>query len=947
MMARPLTTARGENTSAAWGVVNFLQRLQNSYHPDYIAWVHDSGFSFRHEVFPEYKATRQKLTEELQDDFDRGIYRIEQLLAAYRIPIVTVQGYEADDVIGTLAAQALAQDVQVVIVSGDKDFHQLLRPGVWLLNPGRGGSAGVEEHWVGIENAEERLGVSPEHVTDFLALVGDSSDNVPGVPGIGDKTAKDLVQAYGDLDAILSAAPAVTGKRPREALLAFPEQARLSKRLVTIRADVPATLDLESLRAAAPDAARLRQLFLELEFSTLLRDLEKLEATPPVQEKARYAIVDSVADLQRLVARARETHRIAFQAFTVPDSISASPADPLRSRLVGIAIAVAPGEASYLPLGHRELYPEQTELLPGMARQSRDDGKSEPLLKTARTRRKSPLPPEPESVAAKMLAEKRTAPRNLPEITSEEMRPLALLLAEPMIAKVTQNAKFDLLVMRRHGIELAGIELDTMLASYLLDPGRRSHGLELLSLEFLDYSMMSYESLSGRGKNEIPFDAIPVEGALAYAAEIADMSLRLRDSFAPLLEAQGLSALLREIEMPLVQVLADMEQTGICIDIAWFQSLKTRFQAERRRVESAIYAEAGETFNINSNQQLRTILFEKLKLPVRKRTPTGPSTDASVLQELADEGHALPLLMMEYRELAKLESTYLDTLPALVHPEDGRLHTSFNQTVAATGRLSSSDPNLQNIPIRRELGRDIRRGFVAQPGWQLVVADYSQVELRLLAHLARDPAFLEAFSSGGDIHRQTAALIFNVQAVDVTAEMRARAKTINFATIYGQGANALARQLKIPPSEARDFIATYFERFSGIRQYLDSQVAFARENGYVETIFKRRRYVPELRDRNFSIRAFGERVATNAPIQGSAADLIKIAMIRIHGALRRNSHRARMLLQVHDELVFECPEGELDEVTALVKTEMETAAELAVPIVVDIGVGPNWLEATA
>ena len=437
---------------------------------------------------------------------------------------------------------------------------------------------------------------------------------------------------------------------------------------------------------------------------------------------------------------------------------------------------------------------------------------------------------------------------------------------------------------------------------------------------------------------------MPVDAARDYSCEDADMTLQLRAIFEPQLESSALMPLFREIEVPLVEVLADVEAAGVSIDLEWFRGLKERFQRERERAERAIYEEAGEEFNINSNPQLRVILFEKLGLPSSKRTATGPSTDASVLAELAEAGHRLPELLMEYRELSKLESTYIDALPLYVNPHTGRVHTSFSQTVAATGRLSSSDPNLQNIPIRRELGKDIRRGFVPRKGWLFLAADYSQIELRLLAHLAQDPAFVQAFRSGGDIHRQTASIIFNVPLEEVTSAMRARAKTINFATIYGQGAHALSRQLKISNSEARDFIQTYFERFAGIKTYLDGQVEFAREHGYVETILKRRRYVPELREKNFNIRAFGERVASNAPIQGSAADLIKVAMINIHRALGRRGLSTRMLLQVHDELVFEVPPPELEEVQALVKQEMEHAATLSVPLVVDMGTGENWLE---
>jgi DNA polymerase-1 len=512
------------------------------------------------------------------------------------------------------------------------------------------------------------------------------------------------------------------------------------------------------------------------------------------------------------------------------------------------------------------------------------------------------------------------------------------------VPKVAQNAKYDLLVLRRAGIALSGLVSDTMLASYVLDPGRRSHGLDLLALEFLDRRMTSYEDLCGKGKQELPYDVVPIACARDYSCEDVDVTWQLEQRFRPQLEAQRIYELFRDVEVPLVSVLADVEWVGVEIDIPWFASLKERFARERQRVEREIYASAGGEFNINSNPQLREVLFERLKLPILKKTATGPSTDATVLQELAEAGHELPVLLMEYRELAKLESTYIDALPLAVNPDTGRVHTSFNQTVAATGRLSSTEPNLQNIPIRRELGRDIRRGFVPRKGWTFLAADYSQIELRLLAHLSGDPAFVDAFRAGGDIHRQTAALIFDVPLEQVTSEMRARAKTINFATIYGQGPHALSRQLKISHAEAKEFIERYFARFRRVREYLDSMVEYAREHGYVETIFKRRRYVPELRDRNFNIRAFGERTAANSPIQGSAADLIKIAMIRIHDRLRDQRLSARMLLQVHDELVFEVPGPEMETVIALVREEMEGAAELSVPLVVDVGTGQNWLE---
>jgi len=936
LLSRPLTTSRGENTSAAWGVVNFLHRLKTTHQPDYIAWVLDAGRSFRNEVFAEYKATRQKLTEELQADFDRGLDRIAQLLAAYRVPVITVDGYEADDVIGTLARQAADAGYQVVVVSGDKDFQQLVRPGVWLLNPGRGGPAAVEEHWVGTHNASERLGVAPEHVVDYLALVGDSSDNVPGVPGIGDKTARDLVNEFGDLEAILLAAPDIKGKRPREALLAHPDRARLSRQLVTFKDDVPVKFEPDALRTKESDINALRPILVELEFTTLLRDIDR-DAPRTSAERAALTtrVIDTVEALPAFVEQARGEGHFALRTVTVPEPSTAPRGDSLRARLVGLALSISPGECWYMPFAHRPSRPEQTDLL-GAVPAKPASGASRSKTAAGTT-----------SIAARLIAEGVPDPDNLPPLLDPRVAALRSLIADPAISKTAHNAKFDANVLRRAGVTLEGLTFDTMLASYVLDPGRRSHAIDLLAVEFLGHPMATLEGLVGKGKDEVPLDAAPVAAVAEFAGAEAEASLRLREIFEAQLTQHGQRDLLTNIELPLSAVLADMERAGVSIDVDWFRSLQARFRAERERIEREIYAAAGREFNINSNQQLRVILFDQLGLPVLKRTPTGPSTDASVLQELAEEGHLLPTLLMDYREIAKLESTYLDTLPELVHPEDGRLHTSFNQTVAATGRLSSSDPNLQNIPIRRELGRDIRRGFVARPGWKFLVADYSQIELRLLAHLSRDPAFVTAFTSGGDIHRQTAAVIFGVEIADVTSEMRSRAKTINFATIYGQGANALARQLRIPHAEAKAFIETYFTRFSGVRAYLDSQVRYARENGYVETIFHRRRYIPELRDRNFNIRAFGERVATNAPIQGSAADLIKVAMIRIHDALRSQGLAGQLLLQVHDELVLEAPPAEVDNVSHIVRDAMEGAATLSVPLVVDLGVGANWLEAKA
>lgn len=951
LMTRPLTTSRGENSSAAWGIANFLRRLIATHKPELLGWVHDSGATFRDDLYPEYKATREKLTDELQADFDQGLERIHQLLAAYNIPVMAVPGFEADDVIGTLARKGVEAGYNVVIVSGDKDFQQLVRPGVWLLNPGRGGPASVEEQWVGIENANDRLGVPPDRVIDYLALVGDSSDNVPGVKGIGEKGAQELIAQFGALENIIAHAGEIVKKRPREALLAQEAEARLSKQLVTIHCDVPIALDPEALQISTPDLQALRHLYLELEFTSMLKDVGGSATAPPLVSRpmadetplrvtatvgrpsapevmtgesgvpvlrdATYTTVDSLEALQALLTRVREVPYIAFDTETVCDADASNSIDALRSRLIGLSIAVAPGEAYYLPFMHRH-----------------DDGAGNLALLSGDA-----------GIVGRRLNSGAPIPVNLPAFDSAPMALLRAMLEDASVKKLAQNAKYDVLVLRGAGVRVQGLEFDTMLASYVLDPGRRSHGIDLLALEFLGHTMTSYDQLCGKGRQQLPFDVAPVDSARDYSCEDVDVTMRLRALLEPMLESHGMMALFRDVEVPLVEVLAQMEWDGIAIDLTWFESLKTRFRSERERVEQLIYGEAGEEFNINSNPQLRTILFEKLGLPVKKKTATGPSTDASVLQELAEEGHTLPTLLMEYREIFKLEGTYIDALPKLVHPRDHRLHTSFNQTVAATGRLSSTDPNLQNIPNRRELGREIRRGFVPRSGWRLLSADYSQIELRLLAHLSGDPAFVTAFRAGGDIHRQTAAIIFGVDLADVTSDMRARAKTINFATIYGQGAHALSRQLKISNAEARLFIDTYFERFAGVKSFLERCVVEAKEKGYVETLFHRRRYIPELRERNFNMRAFGERVAANAPIQGSAADLIKIAMIRVHRALAAEGLSSRMLLQVHDELVFELPAEEQGALAALVKREMESAAVLHVPLLVEMGIGDDWVAA--
>ncbi|MBI4539790.1 MAG: DNA polymerase I [Gemmatimonadetes bacterium] len=896
LVNRPLTTSRGEHTSAAWGLANFLIKIREDFGPDYLAVVFDAGTSEREVEYPEYKATREKMPE----DLEVGLTRIRELIAAFSAPVLELEGYEADDVIGTLAVKAQAGGLEAVIVSGDKDFYQLVGPGIALLNPGRGGAAGVAAEWVNEATAAERLGVPPAQVADYLALIGDVSDNIPGARGIGPKTAVALLEAFGSVEEILRRVDEVESRRAREAILAHADDVRLSKRLVTIRTDVPVELELDALRVREPDRNALRRLFVELEFRTLVDYAAPTpEAVPAAaaaagQEAADYRLVESFEEVAELARWIRAAGAVCL------DTETGDP-DPMRASLVGLSLAIKPGRAFYLPFGHR-------------------------------------------ASAALALDGPPVEIKNLPPLGSPQLRPLVEVLEAPEIRKIGHNLKYDLIVLRRAGAELRGIWFDTMIASYVADPNRRQHDLEALALDYLDHRMTTYADVVGKGKGERPFAEVPPEAARNYSCHDVDVALRLTERFQRELDAFELTRLFHELEMPLLTVLADMEYAGIRIDTEFFAAMSRKLERELALIQEEIFKLAGGEFNISSTQQLREVLFDRLGLPVLKRTKTGPSTDASVLDELAAQGSVLPRLLIEYRQLDKLRGTYVDALPRLVHPETGRIHTSFNQTVAATGRLSSSEPNLQNIPIRTETGGEIRKGFVPGPGRVFLGADYSQIELRILAHFSDDPAFVDAFSRGIDIHRQTAAIVFGVDVDQVTTEMRARAKTINFATIYGQGEFSLARQLGISREEARRFIQQYFARFAGVRRYLDETVAQARERGFVETLSGRRRYVPELRSPNWNIRAFGERVASNTPIQGTAADLIKRAMIEVHRALQATGSGALMVLQVHDELLFEVPEHEVEQLRRIVIAKMERAMQLRVPLVVETGIGKSWYE---
>jgi len=894
---RPLTNAAGENTSAPFGFTRFLLDIREDFAPDYLAVVFDAGDSFRTEVFPEYKATREKMP----DDLRSSLGRIRDIVEAFNDPIVELDGYEADDVIGTLATRARDAGLEAVIVSGDKDFYQLVGPDIHLMNPGRGGATGVAADWVTEENASEKFGIPPSQVVDYLALVGDSSDNIPGARGVGPKTALALLEQHGDIEALIVNAESLKPPRASKSLQENAEAVRLSKRLVTIMTDLDVELDLEALKVGEPNNEVLRDLFVELEFRPLAEKFAVLAqasgvVTPEVERaEVTYSVVDQASDVDRLIEVLRAAGRMAISA-------EPSTEDPLRGKLVSLGLSVEGGAAWYLPFAHQQPFELTFE----------GDGPGEV--------------------------------RNLPGLATAEMSGLKALLEDVTVAKVGHDLKRTALTLSREGVELGGVTCDVMVASYVLDPGRRSHALTTLVLEAFSYKAIAYSDVVGSARKKVPFSDAPIECARDFVCEGADLALQLAEHFDEQLDEHALGELMADLEMPLLPILTRMELAGIGIDEDFFRTMRSKLKRELDLIQQDIFKVAGGDFNLNSTQQLRQVLFEKLELPVLKKTKTGPSTDASVLEELAEQGHEVPKLMMEYRELEKLRSTYVEALPQLVNSRTHRIHTSFNQTVAATGRLSSSDPNLQNIPIRTDVGREIRKGFVAAPGTVFLSVDYSQIELRVMAHFSGDEAFVTAFTQGVDVHRQTASVVFGVPIDDVTALMRGQAKTVNFATLYGQGPFSLARQLGITREEAKEFIATYFERFNGVRDFLDAQVEMAREKGYVETLMGRRRYVPELRSGSWNIRQFGERVAQNTPIQGTAADLMKKAMIDVQSALDEAGTGAEMLLQVHDELLLEVPEAEVDAVRELVVSCMEGAVELRVPLVADWGVGGNWYE---
>ena len=884
----PLKTSDQRPTGAIRGVASMLRKLRAAHECDFFAVVMDAkGRTSRDDLYPQYKATRAATPPELNAQIEPLI----ELVKALGLPLLSVPGVEADDVIGTLARRAAARGLRVLMSTGDKDMAQLVDERITLVNT-------MDNKSLDIDGVKQKFGVPPTQMIDWLTLVGDSVDNVPGVPSVGPKTATKWLTEWGSLDALVAHADEVKGKvgeKLRESLGQLP----LSRELVTIRCDVELEVDIDDLVPATPDNARLRELYTDLEFTGWLSDLlgDEPARSPPVQTTdaatpppatsiARdYEMVVTEEALERWLARLRAAELICFDTETTS-------LDYMQAEIVGVSFAVAPGEAAYVPLAHRYAgAPDQLD-------------------------------------RERVLAA------------------LAPLLEDPERPKVGQHLKYDMNVLARHGIALAGVRYDTMLESYVLDSTATRHDMDSLALKYLGERTIKYEEVAGKGARQIGFEQVPVETATPYAAEDADVTLRLhRELWPRLQQIEPLRTLFETIEMPLVPVLSRMERTGVAVDRALLRQQSGELARRMAELETQAHAAAGHPFNIGSPKQIQAILFDELKLPVLSKTPKGqPSTAESVLEELALE-HELPRLILDHRAVSKLKSTYTDTLPERVDPQSGRVHTSYHQAVASTGRLSSTDPNLQNIPIRSAEGRRIRQAFVAPPGHVLLAADYSQIELRIMAHLSGDEGLRNAFECRADVHRATAAEVFGTTLGEVSDDQRRSAKAINFGLIYGMSAFGLGRQLGIPRDQAQAYIERYFERYPGVRRFMDETRQQARERGYVETVFGRRLYLPEINVSNAQRRQYAERTAINAPMQGTAADIIKRAMLSLDAWLGEAGVPARMIMQVHDELVFEVRSEALQEVSTRVVEHMVGAASLDVPLEVSAGSGSNWDEA--
>jgi DNA polymerase I len=874
-----LSTSTGFPTNALYGFINMLQKVVKDEKPDYLCVAFDSKEkTFRHDIYPEYKANRDAPPEDLVKQFPY----FEPLVAAYNIASVRVPGFEADDIIGTLALQGAKAGYRVVIVSGDKDMMQLVSPEVQMLDT-------MKNKWFGAKEVEEKFGVPPEKVIEVMGLMGDSSDHIPGVKGVGPKTATELIQKYGSIDELYKCIDEIEKKKLKEKLVQDKELALLSRKLVTIDTAMKLDCSLDDLKVRPSKNEDLRKLFSEFEFSSMLTGLEEGdgkngEEGKEIAEsiKQNYETVLTETDFNKWIKKLKKNKIFALDLETTS-------LRPVKARAVGISFSCEAGEACYIPLAHSYLgVPDQLGV----------------------------------------------------EWVFEKLKPL---LEDPQIKKVGQNIKYDFIVLKNEGIHLQGIAFDTMLASYLLNPSSRGHNLDALALEHLGHTTIKYKDVVGTASKEIGFDAVDVERATEYAAEDSDITWRLYGKLSALLKGEDLK-IFEKLELPLLQVLGDMELQGMALDKPHLQKLSQKIHELLQRKEKEIYDLAGEQFNINSPKQLSVILFEKLELPVVKKTKSGFSTDVSVLEELSSE-HELPEAILIYRQMGKLKSTYVDALQEEMFNKTGRVHTSFNQSVAATGRLSSSNPNLQNIPIRTEMGREIRKAFIAEGENKLLSADYSQVELRILAHLSEDESLMDAFQNGEDIHTRTAVEIFGTTANRLDAEARRMAKAVNFGIVYGLSAFGLSQQLKIYPKEAKKFIDQYFQLYKNVKVYMEKTIEDARQTGYTLTLMNRKRYLPDLNSKNRQAREAAERVAINSPVQGSAADLIKLAMINLDREIKQRKLKSRMILQVHDELVFECLPNEEEEMRELVKKEMEEVMPLKVPLLVDMGWGENWNDA--
>ncbi|MDX1755128.1 MAG: DNA polymerase I [Marinobacter sp.] len=878
----PLTTSKGHPTGAIKGVISMIRRLDHDFPGSRVAVVFDAkGKTFRHELYEDYKANRPPMPEDLACQIEP----IHQIIRAMGLPLLIVPEVEADDVIGTLAHEATSKGIDVVISTGDKDMAQLVSDHVTLINT-------MTDTRMDRDGVQEKFGVAPEQIIDYLTLVGDSVDNIPGVNKCGPKTAVKWLQAYGDLDHLIDRADEIKGKigeNLREALPQLP----LSRELATIKTDVELEFGLEELTHKPQDKETLLELFKEFEFKTWVAELSGQDSGsdnandgPTEDIEQNYQTITTEAELDRWLERLEQAPLFAFDTETTSLSYT-------RAEVVGVSFAIEPGEAAYLPLAHDYLgAPEQLD---------RDQ-------------------------------------------TLAKLKPL---LEDPKRPKVGQNLKYDKNVLANHGITLEGIAEDTMLESYVLNSVGSRHDMDSLALKYLGLETIKFETIAGKGAKQLTFNQIELDKAAPYAAEDADITLRLHQVLRPKLAETGqLQAVYERIDLPLVPVLSRMEQRGALVDADLLKTQSRELAKRMAELEQDAYEEAGEQFNLGSPKQLQAIFYDKLGLPVIKKTPKGaPSTAEPVLQELAHD-HVLPRLILEHRSLSKLKSTYTDSLPGMISPRTGRIHTSYHQAVAATGRLSSTEPNLQNIPIRTPQGRRIRQAFIAPEGCKLVAADYSQIELRIMAHLSEDKGLLDAFAHGEDIHRATAAEVFNVDLADVSADQRRSAKAINFGLIYGMSAFGLSRQLDVERKVAQQYIDRYFERYPGVLKYMDDVRKQAHEDGFVETLFGRRLYLPEINARNKQMQQAAERTAINAPMQGTAADIIKRAMVEVESwLLRDHAKSARMIMQVHDELILEVRESDLEPIRAGLVERMSKAAELKVPLLVEAGVGNNWDEA--